>query len=66
MIDAPLWTARLGGAPELALGLALDPPPRALRPVPSGLYRLWLALSRPAFAALVAIFWSVVSKSAFT
>lgn len=38
-------------------------------PVPAAarkLYRIWCALGWPAFAALVAIFWLMVSKPAFT
>lgn len=35
---------------------------KALPPKPRRLYRLWVTLGWPAFAALVAVFWLMVTK----
>ena len=38
------------------------PPDHPLPPAVTRLYRIWFALGCPAFAALVAVFWLMVSK----
>ena len=55
-LQAPTIRARLG---DLARA---TPPGHPLPPAVTRLYHIWFALGCPAFAALVAVFWLMVSK----